>query len=281
MKTRTSIIFIIFLFFININIISAINSVRRTEKKALTLSSVVNGFSFKLLRAITKDTTNRQKNVVASPLNAAFALGILNDGADGRTRGEIDSILGCENTIFDSISHRLLENFDGVETSYTKKTNMEGFLSGLLLKQNQDSLNKSLKSLHRMSHEYQRVDTLAQVFMNNGIVVNSKYQLKKSYVDKISKTYSATTKIFDFMLPEAKECVNCWYSEKTSNMIPQVVDKITPNDCLYSVNSIYFKGKWSRMFTEENTKYADFEKDNGAKTQIKVINYLDFCLYNN
>src|SRR5574344_1867016 len=86
-----------------------------TAENTLSSSSVINNFSFKLLRAITEDSTKKE-NIVVSPLSAAFTLGILNDGADGKTKAEIDSVLGCDNAGFDSLAHEMLIGFQKKDT---------------------------------------------------------------------------------------------------------------------------------------------------------------------
>jgi serpin B len=247
-----------------------------TAENTLSSSSIINNFSFKLLRAITEDST-KQANIVVSPLSAAFTLGILNNGADGKTKAEIDSVLGCDNACFDSLAHKMLIGFDHVVTSYPRFTSMKDFELDLLPKL---KLHETAESSHKTPHKSEKTDTLAQVMMTNGVFVNDKYPLKESYIDKTSKAYSTIIKNMDFTLPETTEYINDLYSERTSRMVSQIIDKISPSACLYALNSTCFKGIWDKTFSKENTKYDDFKKSNGTKNRIKIMSYWDDCLYN-
>ena len=57
----------------------------------------LSNFDFALLKAAAKDeskTTNADKNVVYSPLSIKYALAMLNEGADGETKTQIQDIIG-------------------------------------------------------------------------------------------------------------------------------------------------------------------------------------------
>ncbi len=250
--------------------------VNTTEKAVSGSSSVINNFSFKLLRAITEDST-KKRNIVVSPLSAAFTLGILNDGADGKTKAEIDSVLGCDNAGFDSLAHEMLIGLDSVVTSCRRFTSMKDFELGLLPILEPFT---TVETLHKTSHKYEKTDILAQVIMTNGIFVNNKYPLKDTYIDKTSKAYSAIIKNMDFTSPETTKYINDLYSRRTSRMITQTINKVSPSACLYALNSACFNGKWDKIFTKEDTKDDDFKKSNGLKNRIKIISYWDFCFYN-
>ena len=251
-----------------------------TAENTLSSSSIINNFSFKLLRAITEDST-KQKNIVVSPLSAAFTLGILDDGADGNTKAEIDSVLGCDNACFDSLAYNMLIDFKKKDTlKYTEyRVNIlpelknNSFHSSTGRSTHKDSLS------HISSQSFERVDTLAQVLMSNCIIVNNKYRLKKDYQDKVNSIYSAFVQDMDFSSPQTKDFINNWCSKRTCGMIPEIIDEIHPDDRMYALNTLYFKGKWTDEFKEEDTKYDSFKKSNHHSEKIMMMNKEANCLY--
>lgn len=243
--------------------------VNTTEKAVSASSSVINNFSFKLLRAITEDSTKKE-NIVVSPLSAAFTLGILNDGADGKTKAEIDSVLGCDNAGFDSLAHEMLIGFQKKDTlKYSEFT--ANTLSEL---ENNPFHSSAERSTHKnsLSQSSERIDTLAQVLMSNCIIVNNKYRLKKDYQDKVSNIYSAFVQDMDFSSPQTKDFINNWCSKRTCGMIPEIIDDLHSEDRMYALNTLYFQGKWTDEFDEENTKYDSFKKSNHHSEKIMMMN---------
>jgi serine protease inhibitor len=255
--------------------------IANTTENRLSQSSIVNNFSFKLLRAITVNSA-KQNNIVVSPLSAAFTLGILNDGADGRTRAEIDSVLGCNNAYFDSLANKMLIDFNQMDTLRSSN-----FTDNLLPEQENNPFHPSVgKSTYKDSLSYklsqssERIGTLAQVLMSNCIIVNNKYRLKKEYQNKVSKTYSAFVQPMNFSSPPTKDFINNWCSKRTCGMIPEIIDQLDSNTCMYALNTLYFHGKWADDFDEEDTKYDSFKKSNHHSEKIKMMNKKANCLYN-
>src|SRR5574344_167204 len=218
--------------------------------KAQTPSSVINHFSIRLMRTVIKDTMFYRKNVVVSPLSAAFTLSILNDGAEGRTRAEIDSVLGCNNDALDTMLHGMNEKLNAMDLY-------------------RDSLGgKSMP-----------VDTLAQVMMSNCVIINNLYPLKKDYQEKIDHIYSAFIDNMDFNSPRTKLFINDWCSKRTKGMIPEIRDEINGDDKMYALNTLYFHGMWKNPFNKEDTKTYPFKKSNRHSVKIEMMNNLDTYLY--
>lgn len=278
MRIRKNIFIILSLIFAPhlLRSVCADEKIVNTPEKAVSASSVINNFSFKLLRAITEDST-KQGNIVVSPLSAAFTLGILNDGADGKTKAEIDSVLGCDNAGFDSLAYNMLIGFQKKDTlKYSE------YRVNILPELENNPFHPSAeKSTHKdsLSQSSERIETLAQVLMSNCIIVNNKYRLKKDYQDKVSNIYSAFVQDMDFSSPQTKDFINNWCSKRTYGMIPEIIDKLDPDDRMYALNTIYFKGKWTDEFNEGNTKYDSFKKSNHHSEKIMMMNKKGNCLY--
>lgn len=68
----------------------------------------VNGFSFRLLRAV-----NRQKTTVLSPLSIACLLGMTNNGAAGQTQDEVCQLLGCQPEAANAFYKKLIPYLTG------------------------------------------------------------------------------------------------------------------------------------------------------------------------
>ena len=83
----------------------------------------------------------------------------------------------------------------------------------------------------------------------------------------------------DFSSPQTKDFINNWCSERTCGMIPEIIDDLHSEDRMYALNTLYFQGKWTDEFDEENTKYDSFKKSNHHSEKIMMMNKEANCLY--
>ena len=177
-----------------------------------------NDFAFRLLR---RARTN--ESLILSPLSITYALGMLNNGADGQTRQEISQVLG----------------FDDVEAQnrFCQKMTNELKKAG-----NMDSSTKALIS--------------NTIFVNKG----QGWQLQKDFTQAVGNYYYVQPQERDFA--DGKTCgvINQWAKDHTEGVIREVISEqaFKPNAVSYLLNAIYFKGMWSNPFETDMTKEERF-----------------------
>lgn len=176
-----------------------------------------NDFAFNLFRK-----ARGEKSKILSPLSITFALGMLNNSAEGQTLQEINQTLGFGEAGADAIN---------------------AFCQKMLKESN--TLDEKTKALIANT-----------IFVNEGCG----YRLQEGFVDKVNTYYDAQPQNRDFYDGETMDVINQWASDHTMGMIPKVLDEKTfdPTAVSYLLNALYFKGIWSSPFRKENTQDEPF-----------------------
>ena len=176
-----------------------------------------NGFAFNLFRK-----ARGEKSKILSPLSITFALGMLNNSAEGQTLQEINQTLGFGEAGADAIN---------------------AFCQKMLREAN--TLDEKTKALIANT-----------IFVNEGCG----YRLQEGFVDKVNTYYDAQPQNRDFYDGETMDVINQWASDHTMGMIPKVLNEKTfkPYSISYLLNALYFKGIWSSPFRKENTQDEPF-----------------------
>jgi serpin B len=194
-----------------------------------------NDFAFNLFRKARGDTSK-----ILSPLSITFALGMLNNGADGETLKEINQTLGFGEAGADAIN---------------------AFCQKMLKESN--TLDEKTKALIANT-----------IFMNEGMG----YHLQEGFMDKVNTYYDAQPQNRDFNDGETMDVINQWASDHTMGMIPEVLkeDSFNPDAVSYLLNALYFKGIWSSPFKKEATQDEPF----GGGDEVPMMhNFREGLLY--
>jgi serine protease inhibitor len=203
------------------------------QERQLVLNN--NEFALNLfgkVRESQRSNGNSQLSTVLSPLSITVDLGMLNNGADGITREEIDAVLGSKN------------------------------VGGA------DVINAFCR---KMMAESGTLDEKTRVAMANNIYVNTAQgcQLKSAFTETAKQYYDATPESRDFGDGVTRNVINQWASDHTEGMIPEAIkeEEFNKGAMSYLLNALYFKGEWTSKFDAQNTYRAQF--DNGrAETQM-------------
>ena len=176
-----------------------------------------NDFAFNLFRKARGD-----KSKIISPLSITFALGMLNNAADGQTLKEINETLGFGEAGADGIN------------AFCQK----------MLRESND-LDAKTKALIANT-----------IFVNEGLG----YRLQEGFIDKANTYYNAEPQSRDFADGETMDVINQWANDHTMGMIPKVLDEdsFDPNVVSYLLNALYFKGMWSDPFDKDLTQNEPF-----------------------
>ena len=180
-----------------------------------------NDFAFRLMReARTNDSQ------ILSPLSITYALGMLNNGAAGKTQQEINDVLGFGEAGADAIN----------------------------------------RFCRKLLTEAPTLDQTTKVSIANTIYVNNHWNfvLQEPFVEKAQQYYDATPESRDFYDGKTMGVINQWASDHTAGLIKEVLtkDEFNEDAVSYLLNALYFNGKWASPFKKENTREESF---NGGK----------------
>lgn len=171
------------------------------------------------------------KNVFISPASAAFALAMLYNGTGGTTRTEMTAALG---------------------------------LGGLPLEELNEANSSLLNSLGKG-------DSNVELAVANSIWYRNTFQFRQDFLARTRQSYSAEVSALDFDDPGAPGIINEWVKQGTRDKISKMIDQISPDDVMFLMNAVYFKGKWTYPFSRELTSDRDFHRLDGATTQIPMM----------
>ena len=189
-----------------------------------------NDFAFRLFRQARTD-----ESLLLSPLSITFVLGMLNNGADGITREEIDAVLGSKDVggaeVINSFCRKLLDGCG--------------------------DLDKETK-----------------VSIANNIYMNKPFELKKVFGEKAFKYYDAQPESRDFADGKTRDVINQWCSDHTEGMIKEVLkeNEFNPQAVSYLLNALYFKGMWTQKFDPSMTQRTYFNEE---KAMVEMMQMMD------
>jgi len=165
-----------------------------------------------------------QTNYMISPLSITLALAMTLNGADGTTKEAIEDVL---------------------------------HVNGL-------SIEEINKSYEKLIIALLSIDPEVVMEIANSIWYRNTFSVLPDFLD-INQTYfNAEVSALDFTDPNAKSQINQWVSDKTHEKITEIVDRIEPDDIMFLINAIYFKGIWTYQFEEQNTANRPFYQADGS-----------------
>lgn len=130
-----------------------------------------------------------------------------------------------------------------------------------------DKLNDSMLYLkYKLSKTKQ-----SKVSIANSLWANNQITFKDKFKTDMSKYYKAEIEELDFSDPKSPDVINKWVKDSTNGMIEKMVEQMTPQEILYLMNAIYFKGTWTKEFDKEHTYEKDFHKTDGSTSKIKMM----------
>jgi serine protease inhibitor len=170
-------------------------------------------------------------NVFLSPLSASMALGMTLNGAGGET--------------YDAMRTAL--RLDGMPEADINQgyRDLIGLLVGL--------------------------DSRTEMRIANSIWGNLTLPVEPAFTDAGRTFFDAEIRTLDFGSPEALTTINDWVSGKTNGRIPQLLDYLSPEEVLFLINAIYFKGKWRHAFDAKDTRDGPFHGADGRDRASRLM----------
>jgi len=188
-----------------------------------------NEFAWDLFKQVLDNT--KEANTFISPLSVSIALGMTWNGADGKTKSEMESTLK---------------------------------MSGMSEKE----INEYYQI---MQNSLVKIDPSTKLNIANSIWYKEGYPIYKSFLDVNKEYFNAEVSALDFSNPKSLDIINNWCSEKTNGLIKDPLDRIPADAIMYLINAIYFKGIWSSEFKENDTSEKDFVSSSGKTNKVDMM----------
>jgi serine protease inhibitor len=171
------------------------------------------------------------KNVFVSPLSLHMALGMILNGANGQTAQEIQKTL----------------NLDA------------------------QTLASANETYQNLMQNLPAVDPKVTLRLANSVWYRNTFTVAPSFQDVLKQTFKAEVSAQDFNDPATVGKINGWASQKTNGKIPKVIEAIQPENVMFLLNALYFKGDWKTQFKPENTIDSPFALASGGETTVKMM----------
>lgn len=105
----------------------------------------------------------------------------------------------------------------------------------------------------------------------NSLWISDDFDMKRAFSKTLKKYFSANASVLDFGNPASVDIINRWCADNTAGRIDKMLDNISPDDVLYIMNAIYFKGMWTRQFNPSNSFEDNFFGTAGT-SKVKFMN---------
>jgi serpin B len=171
------------------------------------------------------------KNFLVSPLSLHIALGMLLNGADGQTAQEI------------------------------QKT----------LKLDAQTLAEANETYRNLTDNLPAVDPGVTFTLANSVWNRNTFPVEASFLNVLKQTFDAEVSSQDFNDPGTVGKINAWASDHTNGRIPKVLDQIQPDNVMFLLNALYFKGNWKTPFDPEQTISIPFTLASGSQVNVPMM----------
>lgn len=175
--------------------------------------------------------TKWDQNLFISPLSVSISLAMTLNGAMGETEQAMTKVLQLQGLDAESINTDYRELLDDLQAPNPGRT------------------------LTIVNSLWARQDVL----------------LKKDFLQRNTQSFSAEISTLDFNDPIALHTINQWVNDNTNGKIPQILQRIDPNDVMLLINTIYFKAEWQDKFDLGMTQDINFRLITDDKKRVPMM----------
>ena len=170
-------------------------------------------------------------NIFISPASISMALSMVYNGAEGSTQSVMQKTLDYQGLSLATIN----------------------------------SSNKALMS------SLSNPDPKVTLSIANSAWLKQGYPINNGFLSTVKNDYMAKAESLNFNDPSAPNTINSWVSNATDGKIPTIVNNIPPNEILYLINAVYFKGQWHTVFDPSATQNYPFTTSAGTRVQTPLM----------
>jgi serpin B len=170
-------------------------------------------------------------NAFLSPLSASMALGMTLNGANGET-------------------------YDAMRTALR--------LDGMA----EAEINQGYRDLMTLLGG---LDSVTEMRVANSVWGHATLPIEPAFIDRSRDFFDAEVRTLDFGSPEALAAINDWVNGKTNGKIPKLLDDLSPDEVMFLINAIYFKGKWRSAFDAKDTRDGPFHGADGQDRAARLM----------
>ncbi len=174
---------------------------------------------------------DRGKNIFYSPLSVALALSMAYNGADGETREAMRRTLKTEGLSLDEINQASAALINALRSS----------------------------------------DPKVELAIANSLWTRRDMKFREDFLERNRQFFGAEVASLDFGAPGTLSIINNWVSRNTKRKIPAIIDRINPDEVMFLINAVYFKGQWENKFKKALTRNEPFYPLSGPQKEVAMM----------
>ena len=113
-------------------------------------------------------------------------------------------------------------------------------------------------------------DSKVSLGLANSVWYRSDFSVESDFQSVLKNSFESEVTGLPFN-DAAKDRINKWASDKTNGKIQKVLDKIQPQQVMFLLNALYFKGDWQTRFDAKKTQDTPFKLENGQSKSVKMM----------
>lgn len=111
----------------------------------------------------------------------------------------------------------------------------------------------------------ENADPKVKLSIANSLWGRQGFNFNPDFLQRNQTYYDAEVATLNFADPTAVAQINQWVSQNTAGKIDQIVDRIDPQQVMFLINAVYFKGNWMTQFKPEETIDRPFYRLDGTQ----------------
>jgi serpin B len=115
------------------------------------------------------------------------------------------------------------------------------------------------------------MDRTVTLGIANSIWNDDSRPVHPDFASTIDTYYDGEARSLDFAAPSTKDEINGWVESKTQGKIKNLLEGIDPEEIMFLINAIYFKGEWTYQFDPLLTHQAPFRNLDGTTTSVQMM----------
>ncbi|PSK85407.1 serpin family protein [Prolixibacter denitrificans] len=205
-------------------------------------------------------------------------------GTDIKLDEKSTEIVNSDNQFGFNLFGTLVENADAGSNLMISPLSISSALSMVLNGANGDTrtqmeqvLSSSGFTTDDINTAYQKLipalrncDTSVDLDIANSIWIRESFQVLDKFTETNNDYYDAEVTRLPFDNTAVNQ-INDWVSRKTHDRIQKMVTSIEPNDVMYLLNAIYFKGSWAEKFDSNATQNKPFTLTDGNTVNVPMM----------
>ncbi|HSE52102.1 MAG TPA: serpin family protein [Gemmatimonadales bacterium] len=115
------------------------------------------------------------------------------------------------------------------------------------------------------------LDSRVEFAIANSIWARQGMPFAPAFLEAGKTTFDAEIRAMDFAAPATLTTINQWVSDQTRGKIPTILDQIEPDNVMFLINAIYFKGAWRLAFDPAKTRSLPFQSADGTSRNVPTM----------